>query len=331
MWDELLARYIPGRSWHVSEGETGWNNTTRFVEMEGRRWVLRVYDAHRDAAKIRFEHAALIEVARRQLPFRTPIPVLSTDGTTYVKLPDGSGKYACLFYYIEGVRPTSMSVVADTGRQTGRLMQVLNDVVMNESPAYFPSYELEAAHPACSPERVQAFCNRPPEGFEHLREGLRVLYEAWETCLRTTPALRALPHQLIHGDINPSNILVLPERPDRVAAFLDFEICTRDVRAMEPAVLLSGLISIDASIDDMEALLGGMRETARLSSDEAEAVPLLMRLHKLDLFVHYLGRYLEGVDSPDVVREQIESNAAGLLKLNELAPKLKALCVRMLT
>ncbi|MBO9598544.1 MAG: hypothetical protein J7559_12105, partial [Cohnella sp.] len=55
-FDNVLEQYWPNGEWTVSEGQSGWNNTTRYVHAEGSKWVLRIYETHRDAAKVSFEH-----------------------------------------------------------------------------------------------------------------------------------------------------------------------------------------------------------------------------------------------------------------------------------
>jgi Ser/Thr protein kinase RdoA (MazF antagonist) len=144
------------------------------------------------------------------------------------------------------------------------------------------------------------------------------------------PALRELPHQLIHGDINDSNLLAAKEEPSRIAAVLDFEFCTRDLRAMEPAVVVSGLLEADRSRDAVPALLEGYARRVRLTLAEAEAIPRLVRLRKLDVFVHFLGRYLDGVDGDEALREQIVSAAEGLARLDRCARELNGWCARWL-
>lgn len=83
----------------------GWNNTTYFVESGERRAVLRIYDTHKDRNKIEFEHVVLQKLQALNLPFSTPAPILTAAGETIAQLGDGSGKFACLFAYIDGESP----------------------------------------------------------------------------------------------------------------------------------------------------------------------------------------------------------------------------------
>jgi len=347
-FDALLETFFPGGAWNVETGLSGWNNTTRYVTAGGNRWVLRVYETHRDADKIRFEHAVLLELARRNPPFAVPVPLRLPSGATFVPVPDGSGRFGCLFRYIEGNRPDSSvpRVAGAVGEAVGALCRELSAVKVSVRPAYAPYYEIDATHPSCPQERIEAFCASPPPAFRGQRAELAMLAEELRQFRRYAPKLRKLPHQLIHGDVNDSNLLAAADDPERIAAVLDFEFCTWDARAMEPAVVLSGLLGTEkrsgrasAAAQSAEAReVGGDWEEAvasfvrgfgrhvRLTEAEAEAIVPLMTLRKLDVFVHFLGRLLDGVDTEDTLREQIDSAAAGLETLRRRRGKLAARC-----
>ncbi|HZG54992.1 phosphotransferase [Paenibacillus sp.] len=323
---EALARFFPGGAPSVVAGASGMNNTTRFVTEGGARYVLRVYETHRDAAKVRYEHAVLLALARMPLPFRVPEPVPTPGGDTVVFA--GDGKPAALFRYLDGERPTlsSPEALASFGRAAGALSAALADVRVDAEPAYRPYYELDAAHPRCSPDAVARFCEAPPEPFAAQARPLRALGGRLADVRRELPALRGLPHQLVHGDLNASNALTT-NRTD-ISALLDFEFATRDARAMEAAVCVSDLIgddrgSDDDAIDRVAAFARGYRDTGRWTSAEADALPTLLRLRRLDVFLHFLGRYWDGVDDADVLRAQIESAARTLDRLDRLEGALR--------
>ncbi|MBB6669281.1 phosphotransferase [Cohnella nanjingensis] len=331
-YNQVLRAYWPDGEWVVAEGESGWNNTTRFVEADGRKWVLRIYETHRDPDKIRFEHETLLALSRQALPFRVPVPSRTTEGSTFVRLEDGSGRYACLFAFVDGARPNGLDpqTARAIGEATGRLSIALREIRPDIAPAYAPYYELDAAHPSCPPERVDAFCANPPDALAEWRDELAGLNAQLRHLRSLLPTFKTLPHQLIHGDVNDSNLLREPADPTRLAAILDFEFCTCDVRAMEPAVVLSGMLGEGGSQEAMSAFLKGYGSVVKLSTAEAEAIVPLIRLRKLDVFVHFLGRYLDGVDGPDVLRERIPEAVAGLDKLSREAEGIRSLCLTCL-
>lgn len=327
-FDRLLSRYFGNGAWELSEGQSGWNNTTRFVRAGGRDWVLRIYETHKDIGKIRFEHDILSALNAMPLPFRVPKPVRCLRGDTIVKTEDGSGRLACLFEHIEGRRPRAdhAETAEAFGRATGRLMAALAEAPVDLSPMYAPYYELDSAHPRCEPERGAEFCADPPPDFRAQAEELAAIGDALHRVRETLPAYRSLPHQLVHGDLNASNLLTGVEEGDtRIAAILDFEFCTRDLRAMEIAVALSGYMETGSkAMDLIGRFLRGAGDALKLESAEAEAVPALMNLRMLDVFLHFLGRHWDGVDTAEVVRAQISSVYRGLGELAEKEEKILA-------
>lgn len=332
-FDQVLQRYFTNEQWKVEEGQSGWNNTTRFVESEGCRYVMRIYETHRDVEKVRFEHEVLLALSKLTLPFQVPIPQRCMDGSTIVELMDGTQRLACLFAYIEGKRPDEGdgNVVYSIGQVAGQLSKALSGLEFIDTPVYPPYYEMDKAHPLCTADKVATFCNEPPLAFQGESAQLRTIGEAIERFRVFLPQFRALPHQLIHGDMNHSNCLVSVEEGSKISAVLDFEFCTHDLRVMELAVIVSGLLSDDQPLTGIESLFTGFGEQLQLNRAEVEAIPLLVELRILDVFLHFLGRYWDGVDGEDVLREQTMSAFDGLLKLQKHSDALSTLSFRHLT
>lgn len=295
----------------------GWNNTTYFVGNPTKRAVLRIYDTHKDKAKIEFEHAVLQQLEARSLPFKIPVPLLATTGETMIQLGE-SGKFACLFRYIDGDSPAEQEsdYLESFGETAGVLSAVLAEVNPGLTPAYRPYYELRTSYPLCSAEVIRELCLNPPEPFADLGEELKMLYRAYERITDSLGGLKELPHQLVHGDLNASNLLVQSSDHSLVAALLDFEFCTFDVRVMEPAVILSGLLGQGEEKMMIRDFSRGFSRKVRLSPAEINAVPVLMLLRKIDVFLHFVSRYLEGTDESEVLYEQTRLLSADLNQLS---------------
>ena len=310
-FEAILRKYDPVGPWEIEGGLSGWNNTTRFVRSNGLRRVLRIYETHRDAAKVAFEHRLLDALGQADLSFRVPSPIPCNDGSTIVRLEDGSGRLACLFDYIEGERPPESNAQAAEalGRATGELIGALGSLRPEGLPAYHPYYELATSYPLCTEANVSAFCRNPPGPLSGLRGELQAIEARIGGIRNGLNRFRSLPHQLIHGDINVSNALAAD---GRIVAMLDFEFCTRDLRAMEIAVALSGYLNEEEPLASADAFLSGAGEKVRLTPEEAEAIPELMLLRALDVFLHFLNRYFDEVDGPDVIRTQTESASNSL-------------------
>ncbi len=299
----------------VSRLTHGVNNSTALIASvnENASYVIRVYETHRDEAKVLAEHRVLLELSRMDKPFRTPQPLAARDGRTFAHAPDG--KIAALFRYMDGTHPAfeRLEQLRDFGSKAAALSLALARIEYSQPTEYRPYYEIEHTHPLCPPEKVSRFCADPPDRFAVHRSTLRQVDAALQTMLWQRAVLEELPHQLIHGDLNASNVLADSEHGP-IAAILDFEFVTTDLRVMELAVCLSDLIVPDAdecrTWAGISAFLQGFGSMLRLTSDEIAAVPPLLALRRLDVFIHFLGRYWDGVDSA----EQLERFIAGIDK-----------------
>lgn len=309
--DEVLAHFFPSGSWVTKVGKSGANNTTRFVSVGDDQYVLRIYETHQDEVKVEYEHGILIALAEMPLTFSIPMPVTSLDGRTIVRSRDG--KLAGLFRYLDGTNPTldELPEIHSFGRSVGQLSASLAQVQINQRPAYKPYYEIENTHPRCSLQDILNFCQFPPIEFSEQTADLLVISEQLTSFMEQAATLRQLPHQLVHGDLNASNVLVNEE--GTVSAVLDFEFVTKDLRVMEMAVCLSDFIQPSEEAEriwaKMDAFLSGYGQTIKLTEAEIEAIPVLIQLRSLDVFIHFLGRYLDHVSTIDIVQEYIEKSA----------------------
>ncbi|WP_079409018.1 phosphotransferase [Paenibacillus ferrarius] len=327
----LPANWFPGQKWTLRVGEGGMNNTTRFVDVNGTSYVLRLYETHRDMDKIKYEHAILLALAKHkaQLSYRIPVPIVLPEGGTIVQLEElegKGGKLAALFTFTDGCNPTwaNTEQIKNFGQAVGQLSRVLAAISVDLAPVYPPYYEIENIHPRCTPEAIRAFCLQPSELFWAQKRQLSYIYERFAAFYQAIPDLRQKPHQLVHGDINGSNLLVDSE--GKITAVLDFEFITMDVRVMELAVCLSDLI--DPSMSGVElrsncaAFYEGYSSFVQLEEDEIQLLPLLIELRRLDVFIHFLGRYIDGVDAQGVLIDIIDNTFAKTKWLQENAAEL---------
>lgn len=326
--DEILAQYFPAGSWVAWVGQSSANNTTRFVNVDDEQYVLRVYETHQDEEKVKYEHAILVALAERTLTFSIPQPVRTGNGKTFVRTRDG--KISGLFRFLDGVNPPldELAEIHSYGRTSGQLLASLAHVQINQRPAYRPYYEIENTHPRCSLQDVLSFCKKPPSEFSEQTTDLLVIFEQLTSFMEQVPTLRQLPHQLVHGDLNASNILV--NEDGIIAAVLDFEFVTNDLRVMEMAVCLSDFI--EPSVEKtktwakINAFLSGYGQSLKMTEAEIEAIPVLIQLRSLDVFIHFLGRYLDQVSSIDIVKEYIQKSALRCNWIMDNRNKLNTLC-----
>lgn len=114
-----------------------------------------------------------------------PVPILTITGETLIQLGE-SGKFACLFRYIDGVSPTEkeVSYLESFGEATGILSEVLSVIDPSLTPVYRRYYELRTSYPLCSVEVIRELCLNPPEPFTDLGDELVLLYRAYEKYYR---------------------------------------------------------------------------------------------------------------------------------------------------
>jgi homoserine kinase type II len=319
---EAAERFFGPSGYEIAQSTGGMNNTTRQVRTGEGTYILRLYNTHQDAAKAEFEHDVLIRLARSGsgLSFRVPEPVRALEGRTVIRLQP-SGKLAAAFRYICGHMPDlgqpeqALAFGKASGELSRQLALIEKELPEGWQPAYPPYYELDHAHASCPLPEAALFCSDPPAEFGGARESLRFLADEITRIRPILAELRSLPHQLIHGDLNASNALLAED--GSIAALLDFEFVTTDLRAMEAAVCLSGLIPDSGEACEEEAVWEvlaafwqGFQRANPLTAAETAVVPVLMQLRNLDVFLHFLGRYKEGVDDSSVLAGQIPDTSA---------------------
>ncbi|KAA8784557.1 phosphotransferase [Paenibacillus amylolyticus] len=330
---EVLALYGFRSEWQGKRSNGGMNNSTFVLHTSDEDYVMRQYETHNDQAKIAFEHGVLTALSNTDFELHSPTPVISLSSSsredadqefkesnhsneenrqTYQIVRDhitGTFKIVTLFRYLKGVNPVwdSPDQLLPLGRAAGHLSTALAKLKLELEPVYPPYYRIDEAYPLCTPERLLRMCASPPETLEACTDELRQLQDELPGLFKALRGMEQLPHQIVHGDVNASNVLVDPE--GNMSAILDFEFATWDLRVMELAVPMSDMLTMDKSEEWMwqaqANLVQGFREEVELTADELEAIPQLILLRSLDVVMHFISRMLEGTDKPEVAAGQI--------------------------
>lgn len=310
--DKIVKQYFENENYYVKKGSSGMNNTTKFLVIDNKEFVLRIYESHNDNEKVNYEHMILKALRERELSFNIPEPKVNLDGSTIGISSDG--KLVSMTSMIRGNNPRLETIEQfnSLGRVVGEITRELGKINIEKNPIYSPCYELEKSYPKCPLNKVIEFCINPPEEFNEEKNELVHLSSYFIKFKDSIPGLRNLPHQLIHGDINASN--VLEDENNNISAVLDFEFVARDLRAMDLAICLSEAISNKNSDEFkfkcMKRFIDGYKESINLTIDEIKVVPKLIMLRRLDVIVHFLVRYNDGISNSfmsatEILREQI--------------------------
>lgn len=292
----------------------GMNNSTYLIYLKEKRYVLRNYNGHQDADKVMYEHAILNSLSIHKQDFVYPQLIHTLDDTTFTYY---EGKIGALFSYQEGsnVGPMGPSQYLQLGQKAGQLTFALARIKVPLVPVYPPYYRLDLAYPEVTPADFIRFLQQPESSFQALEQETKEIAAEIEHLFNKINRVGHLPHQLVHGDLNASNILVNEEGD--ITTILDFEFATWDLRVMELAVPLSDLISGIILVNDtpeaekmmwnnLNSLISGYASEVSLLQEEKDMIPSLVLLRRADVVMHFLNRYYKGIDTADVVRWQLQ-------------------------
>ncbi|MDQ8733704.1 phosphotransferase [Paenibacillus sp. LHD-38] len=295
--------------------ESGMNNTTRIISSGDKRFVLRIYNNHKDTEIVRLEQEILAALLQEELPFRIPIPVQNKRGDTITIASDG--KLSSLFHYIDGERPTSSKPahVYALGATAAKLTRALALIRPDRKAQYSPYYMLEETYASMNGNTFLAMADHS-EALSARKASFLALQEERQRLIEGCAELEQWPKQWIHGDLVFNNTV---SQDDRIIGVLDFEFATMDVRAMELAVIAVDLIkpNNDALHEKVGHLLKGFQDTNPLTEQELKKLPLLMKLRLLDVALHFAVRLRDQLDHEDVLCEIIDQSAFGCKWINE--------------
>jgi Ser/Thr protein kinase RdoA (MazF antagonist) len=155
--------------------------------------------------------------------------------------------------------PQSPALLSDAGRMVGRLNRALAD------------FEHPAAHRELSWDLPHL-----PDLRSHAIDPLHLeVIDRFEA--EVSPALAALPRQVIHNDGHPGNLLVDPARPDAVAGILDFGDTVRSARVCDLGVALAYLVpDAPRPWSDVDAFTAGFESVVPLGDGEHAVLPMLI-------------------------------------------------------
>lgn len=342
--EELQVRRMLMKYFEVSTGTEledcmiwrltgGMNNSTYLIHLNEKRYVLRKYNSHQDKDKVKFEHAILNSLTIHKQEFVYPQLVQTLEDTTFTHY---EGKIGALFHYQEGNNAIRMgpSQYLQLGQKAGQVTLALSRITIPLAPVYPPYYRLDLAYPEVPPAKFVRFLQQPDPSFLTLhQETKEIAGEIEQLFIKIGGGLEDLPHYLVHGDLNASNILVNEEGD--ITTILDFEFATWDLRVMELAVPLSDLVSsmiLDENYtleaeemmwNNLNALISGYASEVSLLQKEKDMIPSLVLLRRVDVAMHFLTRYHKGIDTADIVRDQLQKliSCVSWLELNQVRVK----------
>jgi homoserine kinase type II len=297
--------------------------------------ILRVYRNHADVDRVRHEMALLATLRDAALPFAVPTPLATHAGALVhtLQLEDDllTGALAVLWTEVAGTHPDP----ADPGQAeaAGAALALLDMALADIDPTTLPGRSVlplrDLRRRVSAPDDSEAALLQlplPAEDTASLVDQLRVA----ET--QIPPLYASLPQQLVHADVDPSNLLM---EGAQVSGVLDFEFAHYDLRIADLLVPLSWwdpeLFGSGAEWGIMEALGRGYTAHLPLLPGEAQALPLLFRLRTIGGLLRDIAWYRQGRRSEQRVLERVaytlmrerwlQRNASRLLAMAEGWPQ----------
>ncbi|KAI8616341.1 kinase-like domain-containing protein [Chytriomyces sp. MP71] len=327
---EAISRFFSSRATvaNVEPCSGGVNNFVFYVDVSlgddpPSKYVLRIYNNGNSEDKVLFEHFILTNLSSRDLTFQLPIPIKSTEGTTFIELM--SGTHAALFLLIPGSLP-KLHFARSIGHASGQLSRALAQVSVPDgmqvpTPPY---HDLYAAHASVKSSSVfLSFVGQT--AFNGVRETMDFLCDRIAKMEKRIKDLscKNFPCQLIHGDLHYDNVLC-DLKTGVVHGILDFEFTALDWRAMELAICLSKYAGEPEPFIYFNDFVAGYAEGdgARLTAVEVENLPQLIVLRILSNIVFFVGRAIAGEDTIETLTERVKSYARRIVWLEENEAKI---------
>ncbi|MEE8497642.1 MAG: phosphotransferase, partial [Acidimicrobiia bacterium] len=133
------------------------------------------------------------------------------------------------------------------------------------------------------------------------------------------PLLAAAPSQVIHGDVNPWNLLVDSARPDSITGLIDFGDVIRSPRVIDPAIAVAYQCFGQEDPAGVAAdLVGAYHQVMTLSETEIELVPDLVMARLVQSLTIGAWRAELHPENRDYILADAEPAWQAMLRLDEI-------------
>ncbi len=244
----------------------------------GSRFVLKFSHSSENPAVVEFETAMLQHIARNDPALPVPRVVTSNEGKLITRLRCDAGHEHSvrLFTHLGGApmsaRPRQPAAFHAIGRMLARLHAALGGFT-HAADSRRLQWDLQRS----AELRPHLAAVSEPE-LRHLAGAALDAFEA-----HALPRLPSLPGQVIHNDLNPSNILFEVTDPYTPCGLLDFGDALRAPRIQDLAVAASYAFSPGAEKAELDAaaharaLVAGYQTQRALHPEEIATLPVLVR------------------------------------------------------
>ena len=176
------------------------------------RFVVKIANSAEPVEQTRFQNRALRHVAARDAGLPVPRVVAALDGADDVLLP--SGHLMRVITWLDG---TPLHMARGGAAQRQALAQGLARLTLALQGFDDPAADHLLLWDIKNAARLRPMLPLVPDAdLRAICEGVLDRFDA------LAPALAGLRWQVVHSDLNPHNVLVAPDDPDRLAGIIDF-------------------------------------------------------------------------------------------------------------
>lgn len=241
------------------------DDTFRITGDDGKRYTLKVADVNERSDVLRFQTDAMLHLATVAPELAVPRVLAARNGETIIAQSFGGvPRLVRLLSWLDGTPLHAATGSIEQMRALGLSLGALDLGLANYAPQV-PQFELiwdigRAKNVASWADEVED-------------PALRLLTQQAFVRAAGMDALNAtLPHQVIHNDINPHNIIVDAENPDRISGIIDFGDLIYAPRINDLAIALSYQLGKDEGLARAAALIAGYRGQVALTTEECAAL-----------------------------------------------------------
>ncbi|WP_420101663.1 phosphotransferase [Bosea sp. (in: a-proteobacteria)] len=240
---------------------------------DGRLFFLKVLSPGEDPAVSNMHSRALMHVERTapELPLPRIVPALSGCEDFRLTVAPGDVRTVRMTTFSAG---RAQSAGARTPAQSRALGALLGRLQAALSGFSHPAAEHETSWDMAHAGLLRPILETWPDPAERTR--LAAVLGAFAR--EVEPRLSELPRQVVHNDLNGDNILVDPDRPDRISGIIDFGDMVRTALLFDVAIGAAYQLGTEGDIlAPAAAFLEGYASVSSLSEIEIALLPLAIQ------------------------------------------------------
>jgi Ser/Thr protein kinase RdoA (MazF antagonist) len=286
----------------------------RLDAVDGNRYVLKISNTAEYREVVEFQNQALAHVALKDPSLPLPRVIPGLDGQLHSSV-DSHGKkhFIRVYSWLEGVLLDDTAVgtelVNDMGRLLARLGLALSDFDHHGSD---PPLLWDMKRAAGLRELLPAIED------QDLLKQIGVTLDRFE--MHVLPILNTLRKQVIHNDMNPGNVLVDEEQPDRISGLIDFGDMVKSPLIIDLAV--AAAYQLEKGQDPLAGALpmvAGYHAVCPLQRTEMELLADLIRTRLITSLLIASYRVRLFPENRDYLMISFNSARAFLAALEELS------------